>query len=154
VSDFHQDDQISTIRIIEKGNKRRTIGLHFAAAEAISEYIKHAELTGGPLFRARKGTWSEELSDRPIHENSMYAIIMGYLKKLPKSMKEEEKADGTAAKECIYTPHSLRATTATLLLSAGVDIRKVQSLRRFRAGRSTRRGSTCGRRCTMWWGWT
>ena len=29
---------------------------------------------------------------------------------------------------CIYTPHSLRATTATLLLDAGVDIRKVQEL--------------------------
>lgn len=28
----------------------------------------------------------------------------------------------------IYTPHSLRATTATLLLDAGVDITKVQEL--------------------------
>jgi len=28
----------------------------------------------------------------------------------------------------IYTPHSLRATTATLLLDAGEDIRKVQDL--------------------------
>jgi len=27
-----------------------------------------------------------------------------------------------------YTPHSLRATTATLLLDAGVDIAKVQEL--------------------------
>jgi site-specific recombinase XerC len=29
---------------------------------------------------------------------------------------------------CIYTPHSLRATAATLLLSAKVDIKKVQEL--------------------------
>ncbi|MCA9189088.1 MAG: tyrosine-type recombinase/integrase [Planctomycetales bacterium] len=29
---------------------------------------------------------------------------------------------------CIYTPHSFRATTATLLLDAGVDIAKVQEL--------------------------
>jgi site-specific recombinase XerC len=29
---------------------------------------------------------------------------------------------------CVYTPHSLRATTATLLLDASVDIRKVQDL--------------------------
>jgi site-specific recombinase XerD len=28
----------------------------------------------------------------------------------------------------VYIPHSLRATTATLLLDAGVDIRKVQDL--------------------------
>ena len=35
--------------------------------------------------------------------------------------------DGTVTKikRCIYTPHSLRATTATLLLDAGVDIIKV-----------------------------
>ena len=33
-----------------------------------------------------------------------------------------------AAKSCVYTPHSLRSTTANLLLDAGVDIRKVQEL--------------------------
>jgi hypothetical protein len=31
-------------------HKRRTIGLHFHAAEAIGEYIAKAELTAGPLF--------------------------------------------------------------------------------------------------------
>jgi site-specific recombinase XerD len=127
VSDFHQDEEGSTIKVVEKGNKRRTVGLHFASAEAISEYIKHAELKSGPLFRARKGTWSEELSERSIHENSMSAIIMSYLCKLPGSTKEE-LAGRNSVKRCLYSPHSLRATTATLLLSAGVDIRKVQEL--------------------------
>ena len=42
------------------------------------------------------------------------------------AMKEEVLSDGTAVKRCVYTPHSLRATTATLLLDAGVDITKVQ----------------------------
>jgi tRNA dimethylallyltransferase len=32
-----------------------------------------------------------------------------------------ERADGSEARVCVYTPHSLRATTATLLLDAGVD---------------------------------
>jgi integrase len=38
--------------------------------------------------------------------------------------------DGTVrkVKRCVYTPHSLRATTATLLLDAGVDIIKVKEL--------------------------
>ena len=36
--------------------------------------------------------------------------------------------DGTEKTQCVYTPHSLRATTATLLLDAGVDIAKVQEL--------------------------
>lgn len=42
--------------------------------------------------------------------------------------KELENPDGAKTATCIYTPHSLRATTATLLLDAGVDIRKVQDL--------------------------
>lgn len=34
VSDFHQDENGATIRLREKGDRRRKIGLHFAAAEA------------------------------------------------------------------------------------------------------------------------
>ena len=49
VKDFHQDGDEATITLHEKGDKHRRIGLHFAAAEAISEYIKHAEITKGPL---------------------------------------------------------------------------------------------------------
>ena len=37
VSDFQQDGEEATIRLREKGDKRRTIGLHFAAAKAIRE---------------------------------------------------------------------------------------------------------------------
>lgn len=36
--------------------------------------------------------------------------------------------DGHVYPRCTYTPQSHRATTATLLLSAGVDIAKVQEL--------------------------
>jgi len=43
-------------------------------------------------------------------------------------MREAQLPDSTACEECIYTPHSLLATTATLLLDAGVDITKVQEL--------------------------
>ena len=40
----------------------------------------------------------------------------------------DEDGTVTKVKRCIYTPHSLRATTATLLLDAGVDIIKVKEL--------------------------
>ena len=43
-------------------------------------------------------------------------------------MKEHELEDGSIEVRCEYTPHSLRATTATLLLDAGEDIREVQKL--------------------------
>ena len=43
-------------------------------------------------------------------------------------MKEHELDDGSTEQRCIYTPHSIRATTTTLLLEAGEDIRDVQKL--------------------------
>jgi site-specific recombinase XerD len=43
-------------------------------------------------------------------------------------MKDEQQPDGTTRQRCLYTPHSLRATTATVLLEAGEDICKVQEL--------------------------
>jgi site-specific recombinase XerD len=58
----------------------------------------------------------------------MYRVIQKYLEKLPGAMKEVQFPDGNTKRKCVYTPHSLRATTATLLLDAGVDIRKVQDL--------------------------
>src|SRR5260370_16222594 len=54
ISDFHQDGDQATIRLHEKGDKRRTIGLHFQAAQAIGEYIEKAQLTGGPPFGPRR----------------------------------------------------------------------------------------------------
>jgi site-specific recombinase XerD len=128
VSDFHQDGEGATIRLHEKGDKRRTIGLHYAAAQAITEYIGHAGITSGPLFRPRLNSRSQKLADRAMTPLTMYLLIESYLKKLPGAVKEIEQADGSKRAECIFTPHSLRATTATLLLDAGVDIRKVQDL--------------------------
>jgi site-specific recombinase XerD len=119
VSDFHQDGEESTIRLHEKGDHRRTIGLHYAAAQAVREYVEKAGIEKGPLFRARRGSRSEFLSDRPMDPATMYLTIQGYLEQLPGAMK---------GGRCVYTPHSLRATTATLLLDAGVDITKVQEL--------------------------
>lgn len=122
--DFHVDGDEATIRIAEKGDKRRTIGIHFAAAEAIGEYLKNAEIESGPLFRPRRGPNSPALANRPMTETAMYLLIMSYLRRLPNASRAE--VDGK--KHCLYSPHSLRATTATLLLEAGVDIRKVQEL--------------------------
>ncbi len=63
---------------------------------------------------------------------TMYNLVQRYLARLPASMQEEEVTDEdgtvTKVKRCVYTPHSLRATTATLLLDAGADIIKVKEL--------------------------
>ncbi len=128
VSDFHQDGE-ATLKLHEKGDKRRTIGLHFNAAQAISEYIGKAGITSGALFRALAAPRSrKKLSDRPMDSATMYRVIQGYLRRIPGAMKKEQLEDGSEVECCVYTPHSLRATTATLLLDAGVDIKKVQDL--------------------------
>jgi site-specific recombinase XerD len=128
VSDIHQDGEEATIRLHEKGDKRRTIGLHFAAAQAIAEYIEHAGITSGPLFRPRLNPRSKKLANRAMDPVTMYRLIQSYLEQLPGAVKEIQQPDGRTTNQCVYTPHSLRATTATLLLDASVDIRKVQDL--------------------------
>ena len=128
VSDFYQDGDEATIRLHEKGDKRRTVGLHYQAAQAIGEYIEKASITSGPLFRPRLNSRSRKLASRAMNPVSLYLLIESYLEQLPGAVKEHENPDGTKTKACIYTPHSLRATTATLLLDAGVDITKVQHL--------------------------
>lgn len=132
VKDFHQDGDEATLSLHEKGDKHRRIGLHFAAAEAISEYLAKAGISKGPLFRARRHSKKTELGEKPIGLVTMYNLVLGYLARLPGSKIEEEVPDGEGGmrkvKRCVYTPHSLRATTATLLLDAGVDIVKVKDL--------------------------
>jgi site-specific recombinase XerD len=128
VSDFHEDGEEATIRLHEKGDKRRTIGLHSVAAGAIAEYLEKAEIRSGPLFRPRLNPRSTKLGKGRMNETTMYRLIESYLKRLPGAVKELENSDGTTTHRSIYTPHSLRATTATLLLNARVDIRKVQDL--------------------------
>jgi integrase/recombinase XerC len=132
VADFHQDGDEATLALHEKGDRRRKIGLHFAAAQAIAEYVEKAKLAKGPLFRARRHWRLDELGEKAISPVTMYTLLLGYLSRLPGSMREAEVAaecgDMRKVKKCIYTPHSIRATTATLLLDAGVDIIKVKEL--------------------------
>ena len=120
VTDFHLEGDEATLRIHEKGARFRTIGIHIAAAEAIREFLAEAQLSSVPLFRARHGGRSSRLSDRRMSLVSMYRLVQRYLNQLPQS----HASDG----QPLFTPHSLRATTATLLLDAGVDMRKVQEL--------------------------
>ncbi len=128
VSDFHQDEDGATIALNHKGDHRMTIGLHWRAAEAVQAYITQAALTAGPLFRPRRNSRSLKLSDAGFHPATMHTLLQRYLMRLPEAMKEVVQPDGTVKRVCIYTPHSLRATAATLLLSAKVDIKKVQDL--------------------------
>jgi len=74
-------DSILVVQFVER--KRGTIGIHFAAAEAISEFIAKAGLDTGSLFRARRAPHSKELGEDPMSEASMYRVIAGDVERLP-----------------------------------------------------------------------
>ena len=42
-ADFREAGEEATLRLSEKGSRRRTIGIHFEAAQAIREYLEVAE---------------------------------------------------------------------------------------------------------------
>lgn len=128
VNDFQQEGDEAMVRIHLKGGRVKTKGLHFAAAHAIQEYIGKAELVSGPLFRPRTSSKGEALGERRMTERSMSRLLMNYLERLPGSMQEVNLLSGRKELRCIYSPHSLRATTATLLLDAGTAIESVQDL--------------------------
>lgn len=128
VSDFHQDGDEATLRFHLKGGRAKTKGIHFSAAESIVEYIKAAGIESGPLFRPRLSAYGDALASRRTTERSMYRALMGYLERLPGAMQEKELPSGEKIQECVYSLHSLRATTATLLLDSSVAIESVQDL--------------------------
>ena len=114
ISDFRHEGEEATLRLQEKGDKRRTIGLHYAAAQSIQEYLERAGLTNGPLFRAQRHARTADLGTTAMNPRTMWSVIKHYLAQLPNG--------------AVYTPHSLRATAATLLLDSGVDIMEVKEL--------------------------
>ena len=128
VAGFHYDREDSTIRLQEKGGEYRTIGLHFVAAEAMREYLDQSAITSGALFRPRAHSRSQSLADTHMEEFTMYRLLMRYLEALPGALVGHRDPQAREVLDCIYNPHSLRASCATLLLDAGVDIREVQEL--------------------------
>ncbi len=128
VNDFRWDDADPALRLTEKGGRRRTVGIHINAATTIRHYIEEASIKSGPLFRVQANSRTKRLGTAALARTSMYRLLCSYLRRLPGAIQEIINDRGGPGHRCIYSPHSLRATTATLLLDAGEDIRKVQSL--------------------------
>tara|TARA_R110002124_G_scaffold233235_6_gene398381 strand:+ start:32620 stop:33552 length:933 start_codon:yes stop_codon:yes gene_type:complete len=98
-----------TMRIIGKGDKERIVPLIAPARRAVEAYLDiqpHAMSIGDPIFRAIRGG---PLSPRSVQ----------------KAMEQARMALGLPA---TATPHAMRHSFATHLLSAGGDLRSIQDL--------------------------
>ncbi len=98
-----------TLRVVGKGGKERLVPVIGAARTAVSEYVRlcpHQLDPGQPLFRGVRGG---PLGPRPIQ-------------------KVMEQARMQLGRPATATPHAMRHSFATHLLSAGGDLRAIQEL--------------------------
>ncbi len=109
VDDVRLDDRV--VRCLGKGRKERWVPLGEHAAEAVVRYVEdgRTRLHGADadvLFVSRSG--------RPLDRHRVYRIVQ-----------ERAKQAGTKMR---LSPHTLRHSFATHLLSGGADLRAVQEL--------------------------
>lgn len=99
----------TSLRIVGKGGKERIVPVIGAARDAVAEYLRlcpHPQEPGAPLFRGVRGG---ALKPRAIQQ----------------AMARTRAQLGLPASA---TPHALRHSFATHLLSAGGDLRAIQEL--------------------------
>ena len=98
-----------TLRIIGKGNKERIVPVLPAVNDAIAKYLDICPYRGDatkPLFRSVRGLpMSARMAEKTIENLRAYLQLPDYV-----------------------TPHALRHTFATALLSGGADLRSLQEL--------------------------
>jgi len=94
------------LRIRGKGNKERLVPVLPAVHDAIGKYIRARAYGNGPLFRSATGLSMSPRMAQKVIENLRNQL------QLPEYV----------------TPHALRHTFATSLLSGGVDLRHLQEL--------------------------
>jgi len=106
------DTEEGYVRCFGKGHKERLIPIYQQAASAVAEYVKEARPHLVPssderaLFLNRRG-------DR-LTRQGFWQILKGYAK--------------SAELDTAVTPHTLRHSFATHMLSGGADLRSVQEL--------------------------
>jgi integrase/recombinase XerC len=100
------DEGRRTVRVVGKGDKERVVPIGEAALEALDAYLVVRGRRRGPLFLNRRGG---RLTARSAHR-----IVRAWARR--------------AGLEQRVTPHTLRHSFATHMLSAGADLRLIQEL--------------------------
>ena len=110
------------LRILGKGSKQREVFLSEDAVVTLENWLSHRGRRLGPLFtRASKGG---KVSLNRLSPQAVYYVL-----------KSRQKQAGLEA----FTPHDLRRTTITEMLSADVDVLTVSAIAGHNSSDTTRR---------------
>lgn len=105
---FHQKG--TSLNIKGKGRKSRRIGIPIACAALLKQYIEHRKISDKP---------ERHIFSSQTHEHMTVSCIEGIFKKYITIAKKENPSMFLAGS---YPPHSMRHSTASHMLEAGVPL--------------------------------
>ena len=106
------DPELETVRVLGKGGKERVVPIGQPALAALAAYRERVTADGGPSG-----------ADDPVFLNSRFGRIT--TRSVGRILDRVTQLSGTRVKA---TPHVLRHSFATHLLSSGADLRAIQEL--------------------------
>jgi len=115
VGDLHENAGYASLRVLGKGNRKRSLAIHQQATQRIRDYLAAAGHAGdfeGPLFR-------------PLHNNGHAQDARRHMDPdaIDRVVRKHAAAVGLTRG---YSAHSMRATFITTALKNGADIIEVQ----------------------------
>lgn len=116
VRDLHFESNASVAILTGKGAKTRRVGIGPGCAEILRGYISHREIVSQP---------ARHVFSSQTHEQMTVSCIEGIFRKYVSLAKADNPELFTAGS---YPPHSMRHTTASHLLEAGVDIVTIKNI--------------------------
>lgn len=118
----------SVVTYWQKGDrKEKPQGMHPKAFVAVEKYKAVAEVTSGALFRPQAGRKVVTLADRAMSGSAMSQLLQRYLDRVSGGIVLRRDSGGQEVSVSHFSPHSIRATFATVLDQQGVPRPKIQA---------------------------